>query len=619
MKNKTIYLEAAKEKNRLKIGLHRPDEVIWRYEEVSVPMDRIQMRCREVIETLNMTSQQGGGGPQAYDRLKSVGRMLGDELLTPSIKEQLSGTDAVYLILNIDDQLVHIPWELLCIDQEFLCQRFNMGRLVKTRQKIAKAGARPLARPLKMWILADPGGDLEVAGSEGLKIFQDMARFNTESAIIEPVLDSDITADEIREYLKNYDFVHFAGHVDYDTDHPIQSGWRLDGGRFSAGDIDKMGGGAPMPTMIFSNACESARTEEWAWEDREDTGSFGLPNAFLRSGVKHYVGTCWEVVDEPSSYFAHEFYELLRSGKTIGEAVNQARRNLTERHGPDICWVSYVLYGDPTLRYFREDRETPEPVTRPRKPEAATPIRPVSRNTVLTRGKLFNYSLNTFKLKEMQNWFYAVAALAVIALTIISGVFANRWFVYSEQKAAAAQQLQIEQMLVSRAERQQARTERLFDELADMVEPLPPSGQTRSDAVTIATVFDSQTLKLGKARMILHAVQDQIIQSGLGFTLLEQESFDVILEELIRNIRLSPADNRIRPDLLTPRLILFLDIHDTGETTMVLMRLVDKENRRVLDTLFAEVNNSQRILAQKEPLTKNLLQKLKKYESNLSL
>ncbi|MCP4104359.1 MAG: CHAT domain-containing protein [Desulfobacteraceae bacterium] len=609
MKNKkAVYLEAAQEKDRLKIGIYTPADVIWRYEDIPVPMDHIRSRCREMMDSLNTTSRNGGGGPIAYEKLKSVGRMLTDELLTNNIKEKLGKSDAEYLILKLDDHLVDIPWELLCVGQEFLCQRFNTGRLVKTRQEIVKNGDRSMARPLKMWILANPEGNLDIADEEGLKIFQDMARMNQKDDIVAPCLDTEITPEDVKESIKNYDFVHFAGHVNYDSHTPGYSGWKLSDGSFTVSDIDKMAGGAPMPTLIFSNACQSARTEKW---DGDEDTSFGIPNAFLRTGVRHYVGTSWEIMDEPSSFFAHEFYEYLRSGKTMGQAIKEARCNLTDRYGPDICWASYVLYGDPTVRYFRQ-----QGVPEPKKREKDTTV---SRQNSVTRGAFFNYSLNGTKLKEIQTWlFFSFIAVIVAAITVMSGNFASDWIRNEKEKTQDARRVKIQEMLVTRAEKQQERTEVLFEELRNITEKLPVVIKQNPSPLTMVTVFDSQTIKKEKEKIILHAIQDRIIQSHTSFKLLEQESFDIILEELVRKLKLTPPEERNRPRLLMPKLILILEVYDSGPATVVLMRLVEQESRHIFDTLFEELDNSRKVLDQKKRLTEKLLEKLKKYEKGLS-
>ena len=108
-----------------------------------------------------------------------------------------------------------------------------------------------------------------------------------------------------------------------------------------------------MPALIFSNACQSARTEEWDIKEHFQDEIFGLANAFILSGVKHYVGTFWEIPDEPGSRFALEFYKALLSGMTIGRAVRESRLALIRQYGEEtIVWGSYILYGDPTFKYM---------------------------------------------------------------------------------------------------------------------------------------------------------------------------------------------------------------------------------------------------------------------------
>lgn len=585
MKENTIYLEAAREKNRLKIGIHRPKDVIWHYEDLPASMDKIRKTTVSMVETLNSASRNGRGGPQEFEKLKAVGRMLGDELLPLDIKEKLRKSDAEYLVLKLDDRLVHIPWELLCVDEEFLCQRFNMGRLVKTRQKIAESSERTLGTPLNMWILANPRGDLDIAGSEGLDIFQNMARLNQENEIVEPCLDAEITPDEVKERIKNYDLVHFAGHADYNDQENKgfgQTGWRLAGGNFTVRDIDKMASSSPMPMVIFSNACQSARTEPWDQKENTDEGSFGLANAFLRAGVKHYVGTFWEIMDEPSSHFAHEFYRLLGSGYPMGKAVREARCNLLDQYGPDTCWASYILYGDPRVGYFAGNK-TPQRITEPEPAISRTP----------TRGTLFNYTLNSAKFKEIRTWL----AVSLLVILIVCGIVVGNHII---DKVSLDQKIVIQQILTDQAENKQKQTDALFRELMKIT----PVEEDNSDALTMAMIFDSQISLSNKKNenLAAFAIQGELIEKS-RFKILERKSFDKVIQELIWS-------NPDRSEMLMPKLLLFIEVYEDDDQGLVLMRLVDKKRGTVVDNLYEELDPDRPVLAQKKDLSENLLKKL---------
>ncbi len=353
-------LDVSREEDRLKISAAEQrsgqTDTVSHYEEVQVPMDAINGRCRELVEILNRVNRSGRVTREILTKIRSMGQVFTDELFTPAVKDRISDTTAEHLVLTIDDQLVQVPWELFHDGRQFLCQRFCMGRLVRTRQDFAGARkTRALERPLRMLILADPGGDLKGAYNEGKQVIEAVDRFQT--YINAALKADDITPADIKEKIRNFDMVHYAGHSDYDPSNPSQSGWRLSSGRLTAADIRKMAGTAAMPALIFSNACQSARSDEPTLAENFQDDIFGLANAFLLAGVKHYIGTFWEILDEPSSRFAVQFYTHLLSGQTVGAAVRQARLDLVRHYGEEtIVWGSYLLYGDPTYNYMEQVR-----------------------------------------------------------------------------------------------------------------------------------------------------------------------------------------------------------------------------------------------------------------------
>ncbi len=355
--NIEFRIEVGREKDRLKISAyeHIPgsENTLKHYEEISVSMERIGSRCHDIVKTLNKANQRGSITHEVLKKLQDIGQVFYDEIFTLSIKERIKNTKAHHLIVSLDDQLVHIPWELLHEGQQFLCMRFNMGRLVRTKQQVAGNMTRLMKRPLKMIVVSDPKGDLKGAYSEGIKIRNFM---DQDKDLVNAYLQTDnITPDFIRENLKNFDLAHFAGHADYNQKDPAKSGLRLTDGSFIAEDIIKMAGSAAMPALIFANACQSARDKEWLLSENFQDEIFGLANAFLLSGVKHYVGTFWEILDEPSSHFALAFYRNLLSGVSIGEALRRSRFELVKRYGEEnIAWASYLLYGDPTSNYVKQ-------------------------------------------------------------------------------------------------------------------------------------------------------------------------------------------------------------------------------------------------------------------------
>jgi CHAT domain-containing protein len=343
-----------RENEKIKISAHEKltndSRTVRRYEYQDVHDDEINKTCAAVVDLLNRANKQGKINRETLKELQVAGHLLYDSLLTNRVKEKLSTTDCRHLIVSVDDRLVQIPWELLFDGNSFLCQRFNMGRIVSTSQSISEPSVRKIEKPVKMLIIADPRGDLEASYKEGVRLrdeldtIQEKIKTNLRSSLVD--------VHYVKKVLRDFDILHYAGHADYDINDPSKSGYILADGKLMASDIVKMIGSRPLPSLVFSNACKSGHTDMWQVGDDYETSIYGLANAFLLAGVQHYIGTFWDVQDEPSLYFSLDFYRELMNGEMVGEAIRKARLKSIERYGEDtVIWASYTLYGDPTVRY----------------------------------------------------------------------------------------------------------------------------------------------------------------------------------------------------------------------------------------------------------------------------
>ncbi len=353
-------IDASLEGEHLKVSSYErfrgEEKTIHHYEDIKISGDEISRLCREVTGLLNRANKRGRVSKEILKQLQSTGHLLFDAVLTGDVKSKLASTGAAELILRLDDNLVHIPWELLYDGKQFLCQRFSMGRIVSTRQSVTEGVARNVGKPLKMLVLADPRGDLAHSAEEGSKI-RDV--LDAESELINAnIKSSDVTVDYVKSKIRDFDIIHYAGHADYDTQNPANSGWLLSDGKFSSDVVRNMAGGRPLPALVFANGCQSGTTEQWGVTEDYEEQIFGLANAFLLAGVQHYIGTFWDILDSPGADFAIAFYQEILDGQSIGEAVRRARMELIDRYGEDtIVWASYMLYGDPSRVYIDETEQ----------------------------------------------------------------------------------------------------------------------------------------------------------------------------------------------------------------------------------------------------------------------
>ncbi len=356
--HQTFELEITRQKNRLKIHAHsRADAAratVRHFEEKAFDVARVDAKCREVSRLLNNANLRGSLAGEVNAQLKTTGFSLFEELLPHDIQKELIETPCESLVITIDDSLVHVPWELLHDGNTFLCRKFSMGRIIRSRYKVPKKRMRSLFFPLKVLILCDPCRNLKNAYREGDCLRKELDQ--SSSLVHADLFNRKVDLHTIKECVRDYDIIHYAGHADHLPENPSESGWLLEQGKFTPRDILDLSHNLPMPALVFSNACQTGRTEEWIDDGMYNRKMFGMAHAFLLSGVQHYIGTFWDVLDESSYTFSNAFYHNLIAGKSIGTALQKARETLIASYGEDaVLWASYVLYGDPDFRYFEAD------------------------------------------------------------------------------------------------------------------------------------------------------------------------------------------------------------------------------------------------------------------------
>ncbi|MBU1869819.1 MAG: tetratricopeptide repeat protein [Candidatus Omnitrophica bacterium] len=339
----------------LKMSLYEQREhasTLRHYSQCQVSFTEIAKLCFEVSLILNNPDRRGKLEPESVVGLKKNGQLLWDHLLTKPVKNKLKSSPIENLILSIDEELINVPWELLYDGSNFLCLNYNLGRLIRTKEQSAPMEYRSFEDKLKMLILANPTDDLKSAYFEGINIRNQFDRKRGNVRI--DFKSTSIDRMYVKKYLCDYDIVHFAGHCEVDADEPRNTGWVLSDGRFTVQDILKLGETVSLPSLVFSNACYSAKTPPALPEEDYQERNHNLASAFLYSGVRHYIGAIRKIEDPISEKFARDFYNYLLSGKSVGECMRSSRIKLIKEHGiASAPWASYLLYGDPNFVLFK--------------------------------------------------------------------------------------------------------------------------------------------------------------------------------------------------------------------------------------------------------------------------
>ncbi|MBZ0170200.1 CHAT domain protein [Candidatus Methylomirabilis lanthanidiphila] len=268
------------------------------------------------------------------------------------------------LILGMEPSLADIPWEL-CFDRtagRFISQWPFSRQLMGEESYRQGRSAVAQEAGIDILILANLSANLPQAEQEGRALKDFFDRLPQQPPIRAVLLRAEDFPDDRakgpevikRLFSGRYEFVHYCGHAFFDKVDPHKSGWLLDD---SGKDVIRAYEFAHLPRppiLVFGNACESAGMAQGQPVAAAEF-AYSLAGAFIHAGVDLYIGTAWEVADEPAQRCALSFYrDLFEAGKDVGTALSGARSGLIADPGlQDPTWASYILYGSPTFRLGR--------------------------------------------------------------------------------------------------------------------------------------------------------------------------------------------------------------------------------------------------------------------------
>jgi O-acetyl-ADP-ribose deacetylase (regulator of RNase III) len=300
--------------------------------------------------------------------LDELGDWIGGELLPRDVRDGLAGSPERHLIVVHDEPSSRVPWEALRVGSWTPALRGGVSRKLAAADLPAAKWLlrRPVGERFRVLLVVNPTEDLPGAAEEGRAVQQALeAAGGIEVVRIE---GPDATRARIQVELRSggYDVLHYAGHAFYDVEQRERSGLLCHGEVvFSSGDMVGLEG---LPALAVINACESARVRQRvpvqglaARSSRRASRKVrsadtvervrlkaSLAEAFLRGGIRGYVGTYWPVGDAAAETFARTFYENLLVGETVSDALIAARRAV--RQARSIDWADYIHYGTRTMR-----------------------------------------------------------------------------------------------------------------------------------------------------------------------------------------------------------------------------------------------------------------------------
>jgi CHAT domain-containing protein len=193
-----------------------------------------------------------------------------------------------------------------------------------------------------------------LASIPGVKAEAGVIRKMAEQSFISAVHfeNQSATVDSVKSQISSskFDIVHFACHGNQEFETPMQSGFHLEDGKLSLGDIigrrEIKPAAEDPPKLAFLSACETGMGKMELAEE-----AVHLVAGMLAAGFRGVVGTIWSIPDAYAPEIAEEFYReyLGEEGGDAGYALHCATERLRERLGDSdasfLAWVPFVHFG----------------------------------------------------------------------------------------------------------------------------------------------------------------------------------------------------------------------------------------------------------------------------------
>ena len=241
-------------------------------------------------------------------------------------------------------ELVDLPWEFLYnVSLNRFLTLSNKTPLVRYIELPETPRPLKIAPPLRVLVMISSPGDYETLDVElEWQKLNDAVRELSANNLVQLERLEAPTLSALRKKLRQgqYHVLHFIGHGGFDAQSQDgvliladeQGRGRRTGGQYLATVLTDH----KSMRLVVLNACEGGRTS------RTDPFA-GVAQSLVQQGIPAVIAMQFEITDEASITFAHEFYSALADGYPVDAALSGARSAIFTDVN-DLEWGTPVLY-----------------------------------------------------------------------------------------------------------------------------------------------------------------------------------------------------------------------------------------------------------------------------------
>jgi len=330
--------------DRLEIIFKLPGED-WKHRASAIS----KIEVKDTIERLRNNLRRRS----RTEEVKKDAQKVYDWLIKP-IEEDLdnlrSRGELRTLVFGLDDSLQNIPMAVLYNKEEYLIENYAIAVII-SRQLFE---SRPQQQKVNVLTAGVGQAQKDV---EGIR-FEELQYVPIELKEIQyvmgltkdPLLNEAFTQDKLEQQIDSeiFPIVHIATHGQFssDPDETFILAWNK---LIKVKEFEKIlqinnPYRSKAIELLVLSACETAQGNRRA--------ALGLAGLALQARVRSTVATLWAVDDLLTSEIMVKFYEELKDGKTIAEALRQAQLFiLRDRDKRTYFWAPYILVGNWQSRF----------------------------------------------------------------------------------------------------------------------------------------------------------------------------------------------------------------------------------------------------------------------------
>lgn len=261
--------------------------------------------------------------------LQTLGQRLWGTLPEP-VQALLREGQGRSIRLELDEDIAWLPLELAHDGSAFLAERTVSRHLVsRVAGSRGPTAPNPPGGPLPMLLAGGDPSALPASEAEARELVDLLWRRAGPRVSLTLLAGARATRAALTGALPQAALIHWCGHTAGEG-----PSWELADGSLTPAEVSSLGLSA---RLVVLNSCGPR-------------GGVAFPRAFLLGGAQNVIGSLWDVEDRYAREFASAFYEALCLGKTLGNALHDARSAL--RPAGLIHWLAYQHWGDPSARLF---------------------------------------------------------------------------------------------------------------------------------------------------------------------------------------------------------------------------------------------------------------------------